>query len=497
MKRLIIVFIGFMIINPFLSLFCYSQITKKQFTLDQVIQLAREQSPQAIMAKHRFRGSYWQFRTYTAEYLPSLSLSGTLPDYSRIFEKEYDFEENKEKYVEKNTNNSSVSVSLSQNIGLTGGSIFMATDLRRFDILGKDEGTQYISTPISIGFRQPINGYNSLKWQRKIEPLKYEEAKKNYVDAMEQVAINGVSYFFDLALTQLNLEIAKVNYSNADTLYKIARGRYNIGTIAENELLQMELSILNAGTSLNKSNIDLEVNKFQLRSFLGFNETVDIELIIPAKIPELEVDVNKALEEAKKNNPDIISLERQLIEAERDVAESKSQKGLNANLFATYGLTQRAADLSGVYTDPLDQQRVRVGLEIPIVDWGLGKGRYRMAQSSREVIRTTVQQAQTDFEQNIFLNVMQFNMQDDQLLIAAKADNIAQLRYDVTKQRFLIGKIDVLDLNVALSEKDKAKRDYIAALRNYWRFYYNIRQLTLYDFEKDQQLTEDFNILIQ
>ena len=98
-----------------------------------------------------------------------------------------------------------------------------------------------------------------------------------------------------------------------------------------------------------------------------------------------------------------------------------------------------------------------LGLTIPILDWGLGRGKYRMAQSSEEVVKTTVEQARTDFVQSVYLNVMQFNMQDDQLFIAAKSDTIAQKRYDLTKQRFLIGKVDVLDLNVSLSEKDAAK----------------------------------------
>ncbi|MDK2978492.1 MAG: hypothetical protein PWP52_1206, partial [Bacteroidales bacterium] len=51
----------------------------EELTFDEVVQLAREQSPDAIMAKHRFRASYWEFRTYKADYLPNLSLSTTFP----------------------------------------------------------------------------------------------------------------------------------------------------------------------------------------------------------------------------------------------------------------------------------------------------------------------------------------------------------------------------------------------------------------------------------
>jgi outer membrane protein TolC len=82
-------------------------------------------------------------------------------------------------------------------------------------------------------------------------------------------------------------------------------------------------------------------------------------------------------------------------------------------------------------------------------------------------------------------------------MIAAKADTIAQLRYDVTKQRFLIGKIDVLDLNVAQTEKDVAKRGYVSALRNYWNYFYTLRQITLYDFISDKPLETDFDQLLK
>jgi outer membrane protein TolC len=160
-------------------------------------------------------------------------------------------------------------------------------------------------------------------------------------------------------------------------------------------------------------------------------------------------------------------------------------------------LSARDPEFSEAYRDPQVSQRLQIGVSIPIVDWGLGRGRYRMAQSSQEVVRTQVEQAWIDFEQNVYLDVMQFTMQYDQLEIAAKADTIAQKRFDVTRERFLIGRIDVRDLNDAIREQDVARRGYISALRNYWNYYYNLRRVTLYDFERDVRLTEDFDALIR
>ena len=262
----------------FTSQLIFSQPIKKNLTLDQVISIAKDQSLQAIMAKHRFRSSYWEYRTHIAKFRPSLSLSSTLPNFNRSID--VVTLQGGDTYVERNDINTSMDLSLSQNIGLTGGSIFVESQLGRIDKL-ENNSTNYLSQPVSIGFRQPINGFNSFKWEKKIEPLKYKEAKETYIRAMENVAIRAVDLFFNLAQAQLNLRIANVNFENADTLYKIAQGRYNIGTIAENELLQMELGKLNAGTAVNEANIDLEEKKNQIRSFLGYNDQVDISLDIP------------------------------------------------------------------------------------------------------------------------------------------------------------------------------------------------------------------------
>lgn len=486
------------LIVSLLLIFIYPGIAgqeTRKMSFDEVLALARSQSPRAVMARHQFRSSYWAYRSYKAGYLPLLSMNATIPDLNRSYERIQVI--GGEEFDERKQISFSSALALTQNIPLTGGKISFNTDLQRIDKLGVSEGTTYLSTPVDIVFNQPINGYNSMKWQRLIEPLRYEEAKKTYLSALEGVSLRAVSYFFDLLLAQKNVELAKMNFANADTLYKIAAGRYQLGTIAENELLQMQLSYLRANTEFNSAQIDLNVKKFQFNSFLGLQQDINIELIVPTSVPEVEIPLNRALEEAKKNNPEVIGFKRQLLEADQRVAQARGDRGLSANLYARLGLSQKATDLEGVYMEPNDLERVRVGLQIPIMDWGMGKGKVKMAQSSKELTQTNVRQAEMDFEQEVLLQVMQFSLQDDQLKIAARADTIGQNRYEVSKQRFLIGKISVLDLKDANTEKDLATRSYISALKNYWTYFFNLRSLTLYDWINNMSLSEEFERLVK
>jgi outer membrane protein TolC len=468
----------------------------KKLTLQEVIRLSEEQSPNALMAKHRFRASYWQYRTFVAQYRPSLTLTGTTPDYSYAYDKVWNSQTSSYDYIATNTLSNLGSLSLSQNIGFTGGTISLNSDLTVFNDFENDT-KKFISTPLSIGLTQPLFRYNALKWQKKTEPLKYEAARQTFLSNIEAVHQQAVMIFFSLALAQINKQIAEMNYSNADTLFRIAKGRYNLGTIAEDELLQMQLSWLNAETARKQADMNLRDREIRLRSFLGFNENVRIELIIPSEIPSLQVSTQEVFDLAMHNNPDMINQQLTILTAQSNVAQAKAEGGFNANLVASYGLRDQDEIFSLAYSDPNKQQRVRIGFTLPILDWGLARGRYKMAQSSLELAQVQSNQAIVDFQQNLYLDVEQFNLQKSQVEIAAKSDTVAMKRYEVTKQRFLIGKIAVLDLNDADSRKDQNKRAYLQSLQDYWNYFYTIRSLTLFDFINRIPLETDYEKLIQ
>lgn len=469
----------------------------KRLTFEEVIKLAEAQSPNALMAKHRFRASYWQYRTFVAQYRPSLTLTGTTPDYSNALDRVYDSQSETWIYRATNTMNNIGSLSLSQNIGLTGGSISLNSDLTLYNDI-QNTSRKYITSPISIGLNQPIFRYNALKWQRKTEPLKYQAAMKTYVAGIENVHQSAVQNFFSLALAQINKQIAATNYLNADTLWQMAQGRYNLGTIAEDELLQMQLSWLNAETARKEAEMNLRDREIRLRSFLGItDDKVRLELIIPTDIPSLQVTTQEVYDLAMANNPDILNQQLTLLNAQSSLAQAKGERGFKATLTASFGLRDQDWAFSQAYANPSQTQRVRLGFTLPILDWGLGRGKVKMAQSSLELAQVQSNQAVTDFAQNLYLDVEMFNLQASQVGIAAKSDTVAQKMFEVTKQRFMIGKIAVLELNNADTKKDQNRRAYVQSLQNYWNYFYNLRYLTLFDFILKKPLEANYDELLK
>ncbi len=477
--------------------FAQEQPQNMSLTLDQVINLASGNSLDAFRYKNMYLASYWEYRYYQADRLPSFSLNSTPIDFNRYRNKEYNFNTNEEEYVLREYYDADATASLSQKFTLTGGTFYLRSGLGMVKNLNGDKSTSYQSTPVSIGYSQQLNGYNELRWKSRIEPLKYEKAKKEFIQSREMLAMTSTSKFFNLVDAQIQLKIAENNLANADTLYKIGTGRFQVGTVTQDELLNLQLGLLNARQAFNRAQLAVQRYQSDLNSFLAIGKNSITECIVPSRIPDIQVDAAEALDLAIKNNPDILGQEQQLLEQDQSVARAKSEAGLNTSIFAQYGLNQSSDTFSEVYDNPDKSQRLQLGITIPILDWGRRKGQLLMAESNREVVNARIKQERIDFEQNIVQSVMEFNLQSEQVRNAAIADTVAQKGYEVTFQRFLIGKVDVLKLNQARNDRESARKSYISAVNSYWTYFYRLRLLTLYDFINRKPLLEEYDQLLE
>ena len=357
--KLIFIYLGLLSTE---LLIAQNQIT--ELSLKQVIEMARMESPDAQTARHSFRSAYWNYKYYRANYLPFLSLTSD-PNLNRAINK-ITMGDGSVKFVEQNLLNTDLTLNLSQNLFWTGGSFFLETSAQRMDLFSEHKYS-WQTSPIMIGYRQSLFGYNSLKWDRRIEPVRYQEAKKSYVETLELVSANAIHKFFALATAQSDYDIASFNYANADTLYRYAQGRYNIGTITENEMLQLELNRLTEETNRMNARIEMDNCMQELRSYLGIHEDRDLRVLVSPQVPDFSVNLNEALVLAYENSPDIQTMERRKLESESAVAKARANAGLKADIYLRFGLTQTADKLPEAYRNLLDQQYVSIGISLPIL----------------------------------------------------------------------------------------------------------------------------------
>ena len=463
-------------------------------TLKQAVELARQQSPEIVQTRHTFRQSYWSYIYFKADYLPSLQFSSS-PRFNHSI-REIGLPDGTSQYVPQNQLSTNANLFTSQNIALTGGNFTIQTGLQRLDELTA-KSSFYNSTPVVIGFSQSLNGYNALKWNKKIEPLKFEAAKRNYVEMLEVVSTNATSMFFQLAKAQTDLDIAQTNYNNADTRYTVAQGRYDIGTITESEMLQLEIGKLREENAQLTAGWSVDDCMENLRSYLGIKDAMPIKVVIEPDIPLNYIDPEKALNYALENNKHSLNMQRTRLQSESEVARAKASTGLQADLYMELGLGQTGADIPAAYTNPTNMQYVTLGFRLPILDWGYRKGRVQVAKSQLDLVLTQIEQTQNNFEMNVSKSVKQFNFLSERMNVVTKADIIAERSHEVARQLYLLEKYTIIELNTAITEKDTAKRNYIQSLYDYWNLYYTLRSITLFDFEKNIPITEDYEYLIK
>lgn len=468
-----------------------SEAAEKNFSLNQAIQRAQKQSPSYARAINRAENRYWNFRQYQASRLPQLSIQGTFPDYSsatdRVTQNDgtFAFREREQFYW-------SSRLALTQNVPWTGGQVQLSSGLQRTRVIRPTERINYFYTPLSISYIQPMVLYNEFRWLKDIEPLRYRESQRRYNEELEGIAAETSRLYFDALDASMQVRIARQNVENNDTIYRISQGRYELGKIAENDLLQVELNLLNAKNALTQAQVQYQVAVRALVRYLSLDQGTKLDLEVPQEVPHFQVPLEKALEEAQKNRAAVLEYRRRRLEADQSVAQARANTDYSVQVNANFGVSRQAQELGLAYSgNLLPQQNISLGLNIPILDWGRARARMRKAKANRDLERVDISQDELNFEQEIFLQVMEFNTQNQQLRTASKADTVARRRYEVAKARYLTGKITITDLNIAQNEKDRARQDYLRSLRSFWLAYYTLRRLTLYDFIEEGPITYD------
>lgn len=468
----------------------------QQLSLTSAIQIAQQQSYDAMVARLSFMSQYWSYRSFRAEMLPAVNLSGNLLQFDRSMVEARNYDNGRIAYVENNSMSNSLALSVDQNIVALGGKLSLQSYLYRLDQFNYDTKI-YNSQPIRLRYTQPLWAYNNLKWQKKTEPLKYENAKRAYLESMEDVALQTLSLFFSVLSAQSTYQQSVSTLKDRQYLFEIAKKRLDIGTTTKSELLQLELSLLNAQVAVETNVLTLKNQKFRLFSFLRIYNYDDIELIPPFTIPDVTVNADEVVNKALKNSTHNLVQQISRLESEKLVAQAKANKGIQVQLNAELGFNRTANHFNEAYRNLKDNEIVGLTVSLPIFDWGVSKGRVKMAEADLEVTKTQLEQAHETYIQDLKISVLQFNMQYVQCKNALRAQNIADERYDITKRRYETGAVTVTDLNTAQQELENARAQHIRQLQTFWTGYYNLRKSTLYDWINKTNISINYNELVK
>lgn len=454
--------------------------------LDRTISLATDSSYSAQKYQSVYDASLFNYLSWQASRKVQISLQSTPIQYERYFIQRYVSEADVDVYRTQRRFYSQAGIHAEQPIEALGGSFYGSTQLGYLRTFGEVNSTQFMTVPINIGYKQSLLGFNPLKWDKQIEPLKFALAEKVLSYDTETASVEAVQKFFSLALAQDQLRMSEEYLASCDTIYSIAEKRYRIASISKAELSILELEKTNARNTLANARIAQQRAMQELASYLDMNRDTHIELVIPSSLANLQISADEAIEYARENNPTYLSAQQQTLEAKREAERARVEKNLSVSIDASIGLNQVAERFADAYRRPQAQDMATITLTVPIKDWGKRKNAYLAAKSQVEMAEKSALETARVTELDVMNSVNEFNERQSIVETSRQALTIAEDAYTATLTRFIRGQANVNDLSLAQSHWQSARQNQIASLQNYWLAYYHLRCITLYDFQRKE-----------
>lgn len=459
------------------------EATAGPLTLQQAIEIAQRNGLQAQAALGVREAARGRDHAFDARLLPQISLSGNVPVYQRSIIGVIQ-PDGSTIYRPIQETRSDLNMLVSQRIPQTGGTLTVSSRLNKRE--GNNLPETWSSSPFSLSISQPILRSNTIGWEREINGLQADIAERQYAEAREDISLQVSTAFFDHYAAQVTLRNAALNAATNDTLYRLNQGRFEVGKISENDLLQSELALLGAQTSLEGARLEHDRTLAALRLALNVPPDAPIEITVTPDVPDVVPDTLLAVQQALRNLSSIRSLDMQDATARRGVSEARFNGGPGATVNATYGYNATGAAMNDVYRDLQQAQQFSLTIQVPVISWGARGADVQAARAELMRVQSTSRIAREQARQDAHFAALQVTLARRQLAIAAKADTVAQKRFEVAYNRYVIGRIDVDQLYLAQNEKDQALLRYVQSLRGYWQAHYRLRRVTLYDFERGQ-----------
>jgi len=450
-------------------------------SLAQAIDMALRRGPSARSAEYQRNAARYRDAAFNARLLPQLSLAGDLPIYSRAIIPVVQ-PDGTTRFVAQQQRQSALTMQMAQRLPITGGDLFIASGLTNVNILGQQETRLWRSTPFQIGIRQQLFRPNALAWDNKEQDIRTDVAERQFLENRETIAQQTAVFFFDLFAARTALANAEANARVNDTLFVLNKGRYEVGRIGENDLLQSELAILRSRNAVDAARLNAQRAAASLRLQLGLPDDQPIELAVSNILPNVVVDTAIAVREALRNAAQLRDLELQELQQKRRVNEARRNTSIGTTVSASVGYNQSAQTVGDSYRSPLQSQQFSVGVELPLVQWGARRAQIQAAQADQDRVLTDARRTREQRAQDARFAALELEQASRLLATAAKADSVGSKRFEVARNRYTIGRIDISNLFIAQVEKDQALENYVQALRGYWDAFYRLRRLTLYDF---------------
>jgi len=415
------------IISVLLMLFTAQGFSQKQLTLNEAIQLAKQNNADYIIARlDKLKAEKKVSEVYSENLVPSLTLSSR---YVRMFKK--------------------------QVLNIFGQAIELGTDNSITTSLDVTESIPILGTPV-------MNGIRIAKY--------YSDLQEETVSQVEAKLKSDVTKsFYNVLLLKAVVELNRQSLSNSEENLRVVEARNRAGVALEYDVIRANVKVETIKPQLSQAQNGLEIAKKYLKNAIGIKEAVDIDVtgVLIYDSTEVWGSVDDIIKNVSENNVTVrqLKLTKKINEELSDVDYANYLPKFF--LFGQYSIsTNENDDQSIAKYQFFNSIYAGIGLSW---DLNLFRNSYREDQSIIEIKKTEerirqIRELLKTQSESVLLRIEdaknRIKAQKNLIMQAERGLELATVSY----KNGVLNQIDVMDAELILNQ---VKLSYVQAIYDY------------------------------
>lgn len=371
----------------FLLFLSLCKINAQKINIEQANELALKNSDLIKVTNNNFLKSKIGSKLYKISLLPIVSTTISLP-YQRSISEVLQ-QDGSQKFIERNYLNSILNLNISQVIPFTGGSVNMSSSLNNARDFNYKTST-FSSNWVNLSYQQNINGYNSYKWDKKLNELNLKKDSITYLKEKIKLKYDTSKLFADTQLLQVKSQLLKANIEKTEKLAKELDEKYLLGRVLKTDLNQIVISLEQLKRQYAVNILEYNASIQSLLHSINYDKE-DTPNLEPIEKIDFEINLESILLAIKNNGYDLDKTIR-LLQSEANIDKVKKEGAITVNLQLGMGLNSSSSNFNTLYSTPTQSQFVSVNTKIPILDWGKNRNNYAIAKLDDESLKYKINQ---------------------------------------------------------------------------------------------------------
>ncbi len=353
------------------------------------------------------------------------------------------------------------------------------------------ENTATFDNNLYLEYSQPIFTYNRTALELEELELDLENTTLRYELQRLSLEKSVAESFYDLYQKQMNITIAEEEHKNNEDAYTIIKNKVDGDLLALEELYQAEVNLATSKSNLYNTQVTFQDALDRFKVLIGVSLDEEFTVIADIVLPEVQVEMSKAVESGLTNRMEIRQREIELESSQFSLVRTKATNEFSGEVNAAIGIGGVNEEFAKLYDTPEWTPSVGLNLNVPIFDWGERKARIKAAELGIESSRINLEDEKIDIVLNIRSILRNLKNLKDQVAIQEKNVENAKLTYEINQERYLNGDLTGMDLNQFQTQLSNKKIDLTSARIAYKLELLNLKIQTLYDWEKNESIVPE------